>query len=58
MESGAGVSSYLPRGVDVTEYTMQQMAANGMTVVRGFGHGHNSSFALQVSPGTQPINKH
>lgn len=51
MESGAGVSSYLPRGIDITEYTMQQMAANGLTVIRGFGHGHNQSFPLQISPG-------
>eukprot|EP00884_Botryococcus_braunii_P013143 jgi/Botrbrau1/2182/Bobra.101_2s0018.2 len=51
MESGAGVSSYLPRGIDITEYTMQQMAANGLTIIRGFGHGHNVSFPLQISPG-------
>lgn len=36
---------------DPVQYTFTTAAANGMTVVRAFGHGVNDSFPLQKSPG-------
>ena len=54
MESAAGYvfPKHLPTGVDAVQFTMQTAAANGLSVVRAFGHGHDPwSVTLQEHPG-------
>lgn len=52
MESAAGIANFTEvNGMDAVHYTFSEAAANGMTVVRMFGHGINSTLALQPSPG-------
>ena len=53
MESAAGIANFTDvNGMDAVHYTFSEAAASGMTVVRMFGHGINSTLALQTAPGT------
>ena len=53
MESAASIANFSDvNGMDAVDYTFSEAAANGMTVVRLFGHGINSTLALQPAPGS------